>query len=209
MKVSGLPALLLATAFAFAPQIAISADAGNWCPEGQQAFSRGKYEEANMALSSCLYNPPDDAALAAKGYYMRGETYLDRDDYDAALSDFDLAVELDPENATAWRSKAWVHYKQNELHSAITAITESLEVDPHNTKSQHIHAQILTAMGRENAAMDAYDLAYSFEDREQVKKLQKALQNQDYLDGAVDGVYGTKTRAALRACIANGCSLTL
>ncbi len=186
-----------------------AADVSGWCPEGQKAFSRGNYEEANLALSSCLYEPPENPELASQGYFLRGETYFDRLDYVAALSDLDLAVELWPENAEAWRTKSWVHYKQEDYLAAIQAITNSLEADPHNTESNHVHASILTAMGRQGQAMDAYDLAYSFETRQTVEKLQRALNGEGFTVGNVDGVYGSQTREALKACIAAGCILSM
>lgn len=208
MKHSGLLGLSLLTLIAATPAVAL-ADVSSWCPEGQKAFSAGNYEEANRALNTCLYSPPEDPSLAADGHVVRGETYVEGLDFEAALSDFDRAIELAPDNAVAWRKKAWVHYKRNELHLAVTAITESLELDPHSTRSHHIRAQILTAMGRQNAAMDAYDLAYSFESPAAVQQLQGALESQGFKVGAIDGVYGARTRDALKECIAAGCNIPL
>ncbi len=188
-------------------QVAFAQDVSSWCPDGQKAFSAKKYEQANLALSSCLYSPPEDPAAAAAGYVMRGETYADRLDYEAALSDYDRAIELVPDYGLAWRDKAWAHYKRNELHPAISAINRSLEAEPYNTQSQHIKAQILTLLGRSQKAMNAYDLAYSFENPERVRKLQESLAGLDYDVGAADGVYGTQTREALKACIADGCTV--
>lgn len=208
MRLSGLLGIWLAVVWAMAAP-PLRADVGSWCPEGQKAFSAGKYEAANVALNGCLYDPPDDPELAAEGYLMRGETYLRSSDFEAALGDFDHAVELAPDNAGAWRSKAWVLYKTNQMHPAVEAITRSLELDDRETKSHHIHALILTALGRELAAMDAYDLAYSFETKAKVQKLQKALASQDYKVGATDGIYGARTREALKQCIADKCVIPL
>lgn len=207
MKETGLLGLCLATSIAIAPLHVTAADVSGWCPEGQRTYLSGNYEAANLALNRCLHSPPEDPEAATHGYYLRGETYLERLDYQAALSDFDRAVELAPSNGEAWRSKAWVHYKLNELHPAVTAIEKALEVDARSTQSHHINAQILTALDRELAAMDAYDLAYSFESRETVQRLQQALASQDYETGAIDGVYGARTRNALKACITDGCRL--
>lgn len=208
MNISGLLGLSLAMLVTVAPAAA-RADVASWCPAGQKAFSAGNYEAAKLALNSCLYSPPDDPDLAAGGYAMRGETYLRSQDYEAALSDFETAVGLSPANAAAWRSKAWVHYRRNELHPAVMAVEESLKFDAHNTETHHLHALILTAMGRQDAAMDAYDLAYSFESRATVQALQQALQNQGYKLEANDGVYGARTREALKACISDGCTIPL
>jgi tetratricopeptide (TPR) repeat protein len=199
----------LVLVFAVAISNSAGADLRSWCPEGQKAFSAGNYEAASLALNTCLSSPPEDPQQAAEGYYARGETYRMLEDYEAALGDFEEAVELDPEFAPAWRSKAWVNYMQEEYFDAVVAIETAIEADPGDTQTHHVHAQILTAMGREGGAMDAYDLAYSFEDRQAVKKLQQALQEQGYKIGSADGVYGSRTRDALKACIADGCILTL
>lgn len=209
MKESGLLGLSLAICAWFGVSEALAADVSAWCPEGQRTFASGDYDAANLALNSCLNSPPADPTAAAEGYRLRGQTYVERLDYQAALSDFERAIELAPDSSDAWRSKAWVHYKLNELHASVTAIERGLEIDAHSTETHHIHALILTAMGREDAAMDAYDLAYSFEDRETVQNLQQALASQDYKIGVIDGVYGARTREALKACIADGCSIQL
>jgi tetratricopeptide (TPR) repeat protein len=193
----------------FSPQPANAADVSAWCPQGQKSFNGGQFEAANLALNSCLNSPPDNPEVAAEGYLLRGETYLRGLVYKAALSDLDRAVELSPANADAWRVKAWISYKLKDFHGGVTAIDESLQIDPLSTESHHIHAQILTAMGRQNAAMDAYDMAYSFEDQGTVQTLQQSLENQDYEIGPIDGVYGSRTRDALKACIADGCSISL
>lgn len=208
MKKSGFLGLHLALLMALVSP-AQGADVSGWCPEGQKTFNAGKYDDANLALSSCLYNPPEDPVLASEGYYLRGKTYFERLDYQAALSDLELAVELWPENAEAWRSKAWLHYKQDDFLPAIQSITTALEADPHNTRSNYVHASILTAMDRPKAAMDAYDLAYSFESKDTVQKLQEALQDQGFKVGSIDGVYGAQTREALKACIADKCILSM
>lgn len=209
MNSAGFLGLSLAIGVAFASQSAYAVNVAGWCPDGQRAFDAGNFEVANLALNSCLHSPPEDQVVAADGYFLRGLIYAERRDYQAALGDLDRAVELAPENADAWRNKAWVHYKLNELHPAVTSIERALELDTQSTASHHIHAQILTAMERDSAAMDAYDLAYSFESRATVQQLQEALVSQDYDIGSIDGVYGGRTRDALKACIADGCSLLL
>jgi tetratricopeptide (TPR) repeat protein len=187
----------------------VHAEVGEWCPEGQKAFTSGNLDSANRALSSCLYEPPEDPVSASKGYAMRGETYFARDDYEAAASDFALAVELWPGNAPAWRSKAMVHYRLGENLEAITAITRSLEIDSMSTESHFVHATILTKMERPLLAMDAYDLGFSFESRETVQKLQRALEAAGFRLGTIDGVYGARTREALKECIAASCVLSM
>ena len=199
----------LAMVFVSLSPILAFADISAWCPEGQRAFSAGKYEAAGLALNNCLYSPPEDAALAAEGYYMRGETYLALQDYEAALGDFERSIELDEQFAPAWRSKAWVHYKQNDYHDAVVSIETAIAADPGSTETHHVHAQILTAMGRQGGAMDAYDLAYAFESKQTVQKLQQALVDQGYKVGSADGVYGARTRDALKNCIADGCIIIL
>lgn len=187
----------------------LSADVSSWCPEGYKAYVSGDHDSANLALSSCLYSPPEESELASEGYAMRGETYASRDDYQAAVSDFDLAVELWPENAAAWRSKAMVHYRLEEYLEAVSSISRSLGINPYSTESHFVHATILTAMDRPDLAMDAYDLAFSFETRETVQTLQDALESKGFKIGSTDGVYGVRTRSALKACIAAGCELSM
>ena len=197
--------LLAAACFTMTP-VAQAQDVRAWCPDGYKAFVAERFEAANLALSACLYEPPEDAELAAGAYVMRGLTYAAADDTEAALNDFDRAVDLMPQNAVAWREKARVHYRLGDLHPAIESIEQSLAIDPNNTESHHVHAQILTTLERPELAMDAYDLGYSFETKDRVRRLQENLAGLGYAIGAADGVYGRRTRDALKACIADGCT---
>jgi len=202
-------AAFLAMSLMLLPGAVLAQGSGTWCPAGTKAFEARNYDDANLKLSSCLHSPPEDPQAAADGYYMRGVTYLEREDYVAALGDFDLSIERLPEHAPAWQKKAWVHYKNNELHPAIEAIGESVRLDSTNTESHHIHALILIAMGRDGLAVDSFDLAYSFERSGTVKQLQQSLRRLGYNVGAVDGNYGGRTRNALKSCITDRCSFML
>lgn len=207
MRVTGqIKTLLVFLTFFSLPLLA---DISEWCPEGSKAYRSGDSESASLALSNCLYSPPEDPELASEGYAMRGETYFSQGDYQAAVSDYDLAVELWPENATAWRSKARVHFQLEDYLEAISAINRSLDINSNDTESHFVHATILTAMDRPDLAMDAYDLAFSFESRQNVQKLQQALESEGFRIGSNDGVYGVRTRNALKECIAAGCALSL
>ena len=51
---------------------------------------------------------------------------------DEAITAFDKAIEINPQNLTAWNGKGLVLYKSNKYDEAITAFDKAIEINPQN-----------------------------------------------------------------------------
>jgi len=89
------------------------------------------------------------------------------------------------------------------LESADPAL--SLDVSYH--RAIDTRGQILVALGRQNEAYEQFICTVDLGDETYVRKVEEALKGHGYDPGPVDGMPDTETKAALRACIQNGCRL--
>ena len=74
---------------------------------------------------------PDDHRL----YTLRGEAYLDLEDYDKAISDFSSAIELKPDDIDALNGRALAFLFSGEFDQSIADCETVLQIDPDNSKA--------------------------------------------------------------------------
>jgi ankyrin repeat protein/cytochrome c-type biogenesis protein CcmH/NrfG len=66
----------------------------------------------------------------AAAYNKRGCAYADKGDYDRAISDFDKALELDPNYAFAYSNRGYAYADKGDYDRAISDLDKALELDP-------------------------------------------------------------------------------
>ncbi|WP_334312298.1 tetratricopeptide repeat protein [Oscillatoria sp. CS-180] len=74
---------------------------------------------------------PQESALApdnADAYYNRGKVYTELDNAEAALTDFDTAIQLNPELAEAYGNRGILRYQFGELELALTDLQQAAEL---------------------------------------------------------------------------------
>ena len=68
----------------------------------------------------------------SKKYYEMGIEYIDKDNYDKALENFNMAILLNPLFSEAYFSRALTYYKLKEYDKAVEDYTKATEYDPKN-----------------------------------------------------------------------------
>jgi tetratricopeptide (TPR) repeat protein len=68
----------------------------------------------------------------SKKYYEIGIDYLDKDNYDKALENFNMAILLNPLFSEAYFSRALTYYKLKEYDKSIEDYTKASDYDPKN-----------------------------------------------------------------------------
>ena len=85
-----------------------------------------------------VLNRPFGVALNA-----RGDTFLQKGDYDRAIQDFDQAIRLKPGNATYWNSRCRVRALAGQLDSALADCNESLRLRPSNARTAAVEGSCI------------------------------------------------------------------
>ena len=151
----------------------------------------GEYSGKNLALA----------------YYNRGIAYADLGEHRRAIEDYDQALRLDPGDAHAYNDRAWAMYLWGRNAEALGDVDRSLSLDPGNAYTLGTRAHVLAALGRRGEALAEFERVMQMGGADSVREYQEALAKHGYYRGAIDGAYGSRTRAALVACLDAGCRL--
>ena len=162
--------------------------------------SMGRLERALSDYNTALLLDPG----FAPGYNNRGNVQARRGDLDAAIADHAKAVEIDPDYVDAWINLARDHEEAGEPEQAIEAYTGALEAEPELAEALANRSALHCTVGNVEASiadrLRLLDIGFFT-----AEQLQEFLQNRDYYDGPIDGIFGAGSRAALTAWTEAGC----
>lgn len=91
---------------------------------------KGKYEKAINEFDHALQLSPTKNLFNI--YLNRGASKFIIQEYNEALEDLNMAIELNPYNSSAYHSRGRVYYETEDYENAITDFKKSLETDPEN-----------------------------------------------------------------------------
>lgn len=109
--------------------------------------------------------PPADAAAPtdADGFARRGQAFMSRSNYPAALADFNRAAELDPKDPAHFRNRALAHLALRQPVLAMADFDEALKLRPDDVISRIGRGELyLGARSFDRAAAD-FDAAVKAE----------------------------------------------
>jgi tetratricopeptide (TPR) repeat protein len=86
-----------------------------------------KYEEAMLQYSIAL---SFDTGFESSIYFGRGTLNILVSNYTQALNDFTSSIEIDPNNAEAYRYRGAVLFELDRINAAIQDLTQSIVIDP-------------------------------------------------------------------------------
>jgi len=115
---------------------------------------KGQFEKAiedfNLAISQ---NPKNE--LLVQIYQNLGATELILQTYDAAISDYNKALELSPRNPSLYNYKGYANYKKGNFIDAINDFNNAIDLDPNNAASYYNRGMtFLKTSEKSNACMD-------------------------------------------------------
>lgn len=103
---------------------------------------------------------------SAETHVYRGAALLELSGYDDAVAAFDAALSLDPSSQEAWinRAEALRLWGQNlnlpkKFEHALSAVEQALALAPDDAVSHGTRGAILSALGQDEAALQAFDRA--------------------------------------------------
>jgi tetratricopeptide (TPR) repeat protein len=107
-----------------------------------------------LLSSGCLDNWDESRAWNTKG-----EAYHDLGRYEEAVSAFDHAITLDPENGEAWRNRGLSLSQLNRSAEAEESYSRALEINADDSEAWYFRALSLSAAGDITGALESTDRA--------------------------------------------------
>ncbi|MFQ3221360.1 MAG: DNA-binding winged helix-turn-helix (wHTH) protein/TolB-like protein [Paraglaciecola sp.] len=114
-------------------------------------------------------------ASNTRGLYVYSEWALAKNQFDAALTYADKAIQIDPLSPWINVNKAIVHFWRNEMTQALTSVDHAINIDSHYTWAYVWKAKILSQKGQLSDAIEAMKACLEIDDGSQVNSTYLAL----------------------------------
>ena len=114
------------------------------------ALPGGDAEKARDALEKAMDRLADEKDKLSKAYVLKAAFAKEAKERFAAL---DRAIELDPRNTDAWRTRGAYHWQQQDADKAIKDFVKVLEIQPDNLTVLTTMAQVLFRQSKLEDAM--------------------------------------------------------
>ena len=99
-----------------------------------------------------------DRANAIRAFERRGSAYSETGNFDAAISDYSMAIEFDPAARLTYASRARVYSKKADYAAAIQDLTKSIAIKPDSFNFVE-RAQVYEKLGNHERAIADYTTA--------------------------------------------------
>jgi tetratricopeptide (TPR) repeat protein len=153
--------------------------------------------------SALIDDPQIAPGQRSFAYGMRGLAYSLRGVFDKALTDYDQAIDLNPDYAVALNNRAWVYFKLGRASEGERDVERALQLSPGSPFALDTRAHIRQADGDADAALADYEGAMRNGGEGMVKLYQCGLRAQGLYFGMLDGVRSPAVTRALRTCVGN------
>ena len=90
-----------------------------------------------------------------EAWIKKGYAHFHLRDYSFAISSYDMALNIDPDNHEAWNLKGLAYYKMNNYTKAIECCTKALDSNPSDGLVWYNYACYLTLDGKIDDGMEA------------------------------------------------------
>ena len=77
-----------------------------------------------------------ETATSAEAYVNKGNKLYDQGDYQAAISYYDEAIQLNPEDAKAYNNRGNAKKELGDFEGAISDYDAAIHLDPNDTKAR-------------------------------------------------------------------------
>ena len=155
------------------------------------------------ACSAILQKPGIANDLRSAAHASRALGFSLKRDYARAIEDYDRAIELVPNFATALNNRAWAYYKWGRPQMGKTDVAKSLALSPGSGATYDTRAHIAQSEGDAAAALSDYTLAMEYGGEQMITMYQCGLREQGLYKGPRDGRANEELRTALKLCVEN------
>ncbi|MDZ4744998.1 MAG: tetratricopeptide repeat protein [bacterium] len=147
---------------------------------GNEALNQRKYEIAIEQYNKALML---DAKAAPQAIFNRGIAYSRLGKDSAALYDFDIYLELFPDNPTTYTARGVLFHKMGKKAEALADLTRAVELDSLNSVAWAALGDTYLTMSQRSLALQAWEKSvktdpkgpYANHVREQIERLKKSV----------------------------------
>lgn len=133
-------------------------NAKDWFIRGLDAANQQEYYEAVTYFSKAIkLSSTDDAR--ANSYYNRGTANARLGDYNRAIQDFNMAIELNPQYAEAYNNRGSAKAELEQYTEAIQDYNQAIKLNSQDAKIYHNRGTAKFRSGDYNRAIKDYDEA--------------------------------------------------
>jgi tetratricopeptide (TPR) repeat protein len=133
-------------------------------------------------------------ARRALGYSLKGQ-------YQTAIRDYDVAIEMQPSYAIALNNRAWAYFRWGKAAVGLPDVEKSLKLAPTAAHSLDTRAHIRQSMGDPKGALHDYTKAMFHGGFEMTKLYQCGLTEAGLYQGRIDGIWRRELQDALEKCV--------
>ena len=130
-----------------------------YCYKGKGALDAGNNDLAIEYFTLCI----DDGNLTQETrvtvFYIRGNAYYSKGEYDQAIADYDQAIRLKPDHATAFRNRGTAYYLNGEYDRAIADFAQAIRLRPRDALAINNRGSAYDDRGDRDRAIADYDRA--------------------------------------------------
>ncbi|MGM0488415.1 MAG: tetratricopeptide repeat protein [Planctomycetota bacterium] len=151
-----------------------------------QAIGDGDRQKARESIKRAIELLANDREGRAKALLVRGQL---QEDEESRLRDFDRAVELNPDSAAVWKTRALYFLKEGQVDKAISDFKTLLKKDEDNMLARLAIAEALLKLDKIDEAMEQVNEAIENKPNVLAFKLRAQLWTaQEELDKALEDI---------------------
>ncbi len=146
-----------------------------------------------------------DLNPTVEAHVMRGVAYAFSGDDDAALSDYETAVRIDPAYGSTYKQRAYIYLRRGKFAEAEADIQEAMRLLPDDLEVQHSFGDVLYYGGKIQAAKRQWEKTCAIADVEMTSDWQQRLAAIGRYNGPVDGKCGRELIDVFTTCARDRC----
>ena len=107
----------------------------------------------------------------AEAYVLRGDWYSDSENYEQAFSEYNRAIEIDPQYADAYIGRGFVYQVKGELDKALADFDKAITINPNDGDYYLLRGGFLMDIGENQRAISDLERASELGNEETAREL--------------------------------------
>jgi len=116
----------------------------------KQTLATGGWDAAVDFINDCIEKDPN----SIEAYLVRGEIYLEMEEFQEALADFDKVISIDPNIATVYFDRGVLYAKSDDKYKALDDFNQAIKLDANYTGAYANRANIFLKLEKLQQAID-------------------------------------------------------